>query len=112
LDERSTGNSAPYWADALTEVIFHDITRMPTAEDDPQQIHKKRHVGNDNVHVIWSNHKRDYSPTTITSQFNDAHIVVYPMSNGLFRIQIFKKAKVRRDNTTTRLLHILLLTLA
>jgi len=55
---------------------------------------QKRHVGNDNVHVVWSNHKRDYSPTTITSQFNDAHIVVYPLPNGLFRIQIFKKAKV------------------
>ena len=55
---------------------------------------QKRHVGNDNVHVVWSKHKRDYSPTTITSQFNDAHIVVYPLPNGLFRIQIFKKAKV------------------
>jgi Rap/ran-GAP len=40
------------------------------------------------VHIIWSEHERDYSPTTITSQFNDAHIVIYPLKNGLFRIQI------------------------
>ena len=27
----------------------------------------------------------------ISSQFNDAHIVVYPLRNGLFRVQIFSK---------------------
>ena len=68
---------------------------MPTKEDDRQQIHKKRHVGNDNVHIVWSEHKRDYDPATITSQFNDAHIVIYPLENGLNRIQVFKKDKLR-----------------
>ena len=43
------------------------------------------------VHIVWSEHSRDYRPGTITSQFNDAHIVIYPLPNGLFRIQIFRK---------------------
>jgi len=30
----------------------------------------------------------------VTSSFNFAHIVVYPLPNGLFRIQIFRKANV------------------
>jgi len=46
------------------------------------------------VQIIWSEHKRDYNPSTITSQFNDAHVIIYPLSNGLFRIQVYKKDKV------------------
>lgn len=92
LDKKlTTGTVGPYYSNATMETIFHDITLMPTNENDPQQIHKKRHVGNDIVHIIWSEHERDYSPTTITSQFNDAHIVIYPLKNGLFRIQSFRK---------------------
>jgi len=43
------------------------------------------------VHIVYSEHVRDYHPATITSHFNDAHIVVYPLTNGLFRIQVFRK---------------------
>jgi len=90
----TTGTTAPYFANSLNELIFHDITSMPTVQNDDQQIHKKRHVGNDVVHIVWSEHTRDYNPETITSQFNDAHIVIYPCSNGLFRIQVFRKETV------------------
>lgn len=87
----STGKTAPYWANNSMEVVFHVITRMPTKENDEQQIHKKRHVGNDIVHVVWSEHDRDYRPCTIISNFNFVHIVIYPLPNDLFRIQIFTK---------------------
>lgn len=56
-------------------------------------ISQKRHVGNDTVHIVWSEHGRNYSPNTITSQFNDAHVIIYPLHNGLYRIQIAKKDK-------------------
>ena len=95
LDRKSTtGYSAPYYCDALFEVIFHDITRMPTHCDDPQQIHKKRHVGNDIVHIVWSEHSRLYRPSTITSQFNDVHIIIYPLPNDLYRISIQQKDNI------------------
>jgi hypothetical protein len=87
--------TAPYYANAIMEVVFHEITSMPTNPTDPQQIHKKRHVGNDIVHIIYSEHSSDYDPTTITSQFNDAHVIVYPLPNGLYRIQIYRKENVR-----------------
>eukprot|EP01094_Clydonella_sp_ATCC50884_P008894 TRINITY_DN1843_c1_g1_i2.p1 TRINITY_DN1843_c1_g1~~TRINITY_DN1843_c1_g1_i2.p1 ORF type:complete len:1500 (-),score=588.09 TRINITY_DN1843_c1_g1_i2:141-4463(-) len=90
----TTGTTAPYYANAIMEVVFHEITSMPTNPSDPQQIHKKRHVGNDIVHIIYSEHSSDYDPTTITSQFNDAHIIVYPLPNGLYRIQIYRKENV------------------
>ncbi|KAJ6228155.1 rho gtpase-activating protein [Anaeramoeba flamelloides] len=90
------GATAPYYSDYQTEVIFHVITRMPNSKNNPKQINKKRHVGNDIVHIVWSeNDDQDYDPTTITSQFNFAHIVIYPLPNGLFRIQIFTKQNVK-----------------
>jgi len=67
---------------------------MPTSPGDPQQIHKKRQVGNDHVHVVWSENERDYHPSTISSDFNDTHIVIYPRNKDLLRIQIFSKDKV------------------
>jgi len=90
----SSGKVAPYFADANLEVIFHAPTLMPSKESDPQQIEKKKHVGNDFVNIVWSEHIRDYKPTTISSQFNDAHVVIYPLPNGLFRIQIHRKEKI------------------
>eukprot|EP01028_Stygiella_incarcerata_P005320 TRINITY_DN22551_c0_g1_i1.p1 TRINITY_DN22551_c0_g1~~TRINITY_DN22551_c0_g1_i1.p1 ORF type:complete len:1510 (-),score=387.32 TRINITY_DN22551_c0_g1_i1:105-4634(-) len=87
----TTGKTAPYFCTSLMEVIFHDITRMPTKEGDDQQIQKKRHVGNDVVNIVWSEHCHDFHRNTITSQFNDVLIVVYPVDSRLFRIQIMKK---------------------
>eukprot|EP01114_Cavostelium_apophysatum_P012785 TRINITY_DN2948_c0_g1_i1.p1 TRINITY_DN2948_c0_g1~~TRINITY_DN2948_c0_g1_i1.p1 ORF type:complete len:1028 (+),score=340.40 TRINITY_DN2948_c0_g1_i1:1417-4500(+) len=90
----STGKTAPYFATPSYEVMFHVPTLMPSNPQDEQQIDKKRHVGNDYTHIVWSEHKRDYKPTTISSNFNEAHIVVYPLPNGLFRVQIFRKERI------------------
>merc|ERR1719233_2002511 len=54
---------------------------------------KKRHVGNDYVSIIWSDHDMHYLPETIRSDFNFVHIVIYPLNSGLFRISIYKKEK-------------------
>ncbi|KAJ6248525.1 tuberin [Anaeramoeba flamelloides] len=90
------GRTCPYYTDSETEVVFHTITRMPNSETNVQQIHKKKHVGNDIVQIVWcENIEQDYDPTTITSKFNHAHIVIYPLPNGLFRIQIFMKESVK-----------------
>jgi len=90
----SAGKTAPYYSTASLELIFHVSTLMPSNKNDEKQIEKKKHIGNDFVHVVWSEHKRDYRPTTIVSNFNDFHIVIYPLPNGLFRIQINRKEKI------------------
>lgn len=90
----ANGKVTPYYTNPSNEVVFHAPALMPTVENDDQQIEKKKHVGNDFVHIVWSEHKRDYRPSTIQSQFNDAHLVVYPLPNGLFRIQTFQKEKI------------------
>eukprot|EP00299_Pterocystis_sp_00344_P012681 c6120_g1_i3.p1 GENE.c6120_g1_i3~~c6120_g1_i3.p1 ORF type:complete len:639 (+),score=133.24 c6120_g1_i3:151-1917(+) len=88
---QSTGTHAPYFADSLREALFHVTSQMPTDPNDPQQINKKRHVGNDQVQIVYSEHDRDYRPETISTQFNDAHIIVYPISGNRYRIQTYSK---------------------
>ena len=53
-----------------------------------------RHLGNDEVHIIWSEHYRDYRHGIVNTEFADVMIVIYPLENRLFRIQIIKKPQV------------------
>lgn len=75
----------------ISELVFHVITLMETIPTDPQQLEKKKYVGNDSVHLVWSENDREYKAGTIAGAFNFVHIIVYPMRNGLYRIQIQKK---------------------
>ncbi|XP_049319301.1 ral GTPase-activating protein subunit alpha-2 isoform X3 [Astyanax mexicanus] len=89
----STGTTAPYYATSTVEVIFHVSTRMPSDSDD--SITKKlRHLGNDEVQIVWSEHTRDYRRGIIPTDFGDVLIIIYPMKNHMFFIQIMKKPQV------------------
>ncbi len=90
----STGKFAPYYANATAEVLFHVPTMMPTSRQDPQQVHKKRHVGNDHVHIILTDDDYDYRTSTIISQFNDVHIVIRRNVHGLFSVRVHAKDNV------------------
>ncbi|ETO17561.1 hypothetical protein RFI_19759 [Reticulomyxa filosa] len=94
LDASSTGRFACYFATGTYEIIFHVATRMRVREGDTQYTERKRHVGNDHVNIVWTEHTRSYLPDTISTDFNTVNIVIYPLRNGLFRIQIHKKDKV------------------
>eukprot|EP00494_Astrolonche_serrata_P023422 UN23680 len=75
--------------------MYHVVTRMPNKPNDPQQIPKKRHIGNDHVKIIWSDHYRDYLHTTISSCFNFVNIIIYPhRTPGLYRIRIIKEKQI------------------
>ncbi|XP_029142262.1 ral GTPase-activating protein subunit alpha-2 [Protobothrops mucrosquamatus] len=89
----STGQTAPYYATSTIEVIFHVSTRMPFDSDD-SLTKKLRHLGNDEVHVIWSEHSRNYRRGIIPTDFGDVLIIIYPMRNRMFYIEIMKKQQV------------------
>jgi Ral GTPase-activating protein subunit alpha len=55
---------------------------------------QKRHVGNDIVHIVWNEHGRPYRPATITSQFNDVHIIIDPLPTNLYQVRIVAKEEV------------------
>ncbi|XP_050933986.1 ral GTPase-activating protein subunit alpha-2 isoform X6 [Lates calcarifer] len=89
----STGLTAPYYATSTVEAIFHVSTRMPSDSDDCLT-KKLRHLGNDEVHIVWSEHTRDYRRGIIPTDFGDVLIVIYPMKNHMYFIQIMKKPQV------------------
>ncbi|XP_029682890.1 ral GTPase-activating protein subunit alpha-1 isoform X5 [Takifugu rubripes] len=90
---RSTGQTAPYYATSTTEVIYHVSTRMPH-DQDHNLTKKLRHLGNDEVHIVWSEHCRDYRRGIIPTEFGDVLIVIYPMKNHMYSIHILKKPEV------------------
>ncbi|KAJ0062764.1 hypothetical protein NL108_004382, partial [Boleophthalmus pectinirostris] len=89
----STGLTAPYYATSTMEAIFHVSTRMPSDSDDCLT-KKLRHLGNDEVHIVWSEHSRDYRRGIIPTDFGDVLIIIYPMKNHVYFIQIIKKPQV------------------
>ncbi|XP_041928046.1 LOW QUALITY PROTEIN: ral GTPase-activating protein subunit alpha-1 [Alosa sapidissima] len=90
---RSTGLTMPYFATSTVEVMFHVSTRMPPDSDD-SLTKKLRHLGNDEVHIVWSEHSRDYRRGIIPTEFGDVLIIIYPMKNHMYSIQIIKKPEV------------------
>jgi hypothetical protein len=91
---KDVGEDLPYYSTPWLELALHEPVRMPNIDREESLVTKKRHVGNDLIHIIWSEHQLDYQTTTIVSQFNAAHIIIYPLRNGLFRIQIAQKKTV------------------
>ncbi|OAA64504.1 GTPase activating protein [Niveomyces insectorum RCEF 264] len=73
------------WRDRVTEMVFHVTTQMPTdTQRDPQCIHKKRHIGNDYVNIIFNDSGLPFRFDTFPSQFNYVNIVVTPESRASF----------------------------
>ncbi|KAG1463089.1 hypothetical protein G6F46_002102 [Rhizopus delemar] len=90
----TNGSRATYYCSSTLEMIFHDVTKMPTDPSDPKQLKKKRHIGNDHVHIVWNEHARDYRIDTIGGDFGNAQIIVKPLPDNLYYIQIYRDSKV------------------
>lgn len=89
----TTGPSSIYHADATNETMFHVSTLMKSSNDD-QNVYKKRHIGNDNVHVIFTEDCQLYDHEMIVSQFNHAHIILYPRSDRFTVMNSMRKDNV------------------
>eukprot|EP00088_Acartia_fossae_P069922 TRINITY_DN9231_c0_g1_i1.p1 TRINITY_DN9231_c0_g1~~TRINITY_DN9231_c0_g1_i1.p1 ORF type:complete len:900 (-),score=211.13 TRINITY_DN9231_c0_g1_i1:199-2598(-) len=90
---KTTGETAPYYANSFTEIMFHVSTRMNSVSEE-SMLQKTRHLGNDEIHIVWSEHWRDYRRGIIPTEFCDVLIVIYPLKNKLYRIQVIRKPEV------------------
>jgi len=86
MKQFATGKTSIYFADLMHEVMFHVAPLITTDDKDTKKIYKKRHVGNDHVTIVWCENPSDYDRYTIVSQFNQVHIIIYPLQTGLFRV--------------------------
>ena len=94
---KSTGDTTPYYATSFYEVIFHVSTRIPASIKDSDSIRRKlTHLGNDEVHIVWSEHHREYRRGIIPTEFCDVLIVIYPLNHypGFYRIFVSRKPEV------------------
>lgn len=71
-----TGDEAVYEVFKERELMFHVSTLLPFTESDPQQLQRKRHIGNDIVAIVFQEANTPFSPDMIASHFLHAFIVV------------------------------------
>ncbi|KAG5843975.1 hypothetical protein ANANG_G00156580 [Anguilla anguilla] len=56
--------------------MFHVSTKLPYTEGDPQQLQRKRHIGNDIVATVFQEEPTPFVPDMIASNFLHAYILV------------------------------------
>lgn len=87
-----TGDSAVYEVFKEREIMFHVSTMLPFTEGDPQQLQRKRHIGNDIVAIVFQEGNTPFSPDMIASHFLHAFIVVEPIEpntpNARYKVQV------------------------
>ncbi|XP_063983873.1 rap1 GTPase-activating protein 1-like isoform X2 [Diachasmimorpha longicaudata] len=87
-----TGDSAVYEVFRGREVLFHVASLLPYSSGDPQQLQRKRHIGNDIVAIIFQEEPTPFSPDMIASHFLHAFIVVQVIdpctSNTRYKVSI------------------------
>lgn len=76
IQNNHTGDEAIYEVFKEREIMFHVSTMLPYTENDPQQLQRKRHIGNDIVAIVFQETNTPFSPDMIASHFLHAFIVV------------------------------------
>lgn len=73
------GTSTIAWRDRVTEIVFLVPTIMPlNTDDEPEWLHKKAHVGNCFVNIIFNNSGLHWDFERLRSQLNYINIVITP----------------------------------
>ncbi|XP_028407633.1 GTPase-activating Rap/Ran-GAP domain-like protein 3 isoform X2 [Dendronephthya gigantea] len=100
LDAKSnmTGSTSVHTHYEGHEIMFHVSTLLPFS-DDPQQVERKRHIGNDIVNIVFqeceSHEKPTFTPYGIRSQFTHIYaLVTYSRSEDTYRITVFSEVSV------------------
>ncbi|KAL8581857.1 hypothetical protein ACOMHN_010231 [Nucella lapillus] len=75
-----TGSESVYTVFKNKEVMFHVSTLLPHSSGDPQQLQKKRHIGNDIVAVVFQEENTPFMPNVIASHFLHCYIVIQPVN--------------------------------
>lgn len=84
------GESAPYYADCLTEVVYHVAPLMPHSETNT---HKKRLISKDFVLIVWSE-DGSYDENTLDSHDNHLKIIIHPLASRLYHVRTLGDDKV------------------
>lgn len=93
-----TGEESIYEKFREKEIMFHVSTLLPYKENDPQQLERKRHIGNDMVAIVFQETNTPFAPDMIASHFLHAYIVVQPIEpctpNTRYRVSVTARSDV------------------
>jgi signal-induced proliferation-associated 1 like protein 1/signal-induced proliferation-associated 1 like protein 2 len=80
----TTGTHSHFTTFSGYDIMFHVSTMFPfSTEGGAQQVHKKRHLGNDIILVVFQDEgAEDYIPNCVRSQYIQVTIVVRKMKNS------------------------------
>ncbi|KAI9907773.1 hypothetical protein PsorP6_003847 [Peronosclerospora sorghi] len=96
----SDGKFGLVYKDSCTQIIFHVATMMVPENTRSESnlgadcfaaMKKKRHIGNDFVHVVFKECDKEYDLKTVSGQFNDVHIIIQPLNNHEYRSEVHAK---------------------
>eukprot|EP01091_Cochliopodium_minus_P011312 TRINITY_DN3170_c0_g2_i1.p1 TRINITY_DN3170_c0_g2~~TRINITY_DN3170_c0_g2_i1.p1 ORF type:complete len:810 (-),score=257.24 TRINITY_DN3170_c0_g2_i1:80-2509(-) len=87
VKDDATGKESIYTEFEGFEVMFHISTMLPFFKEDPQELERKRHLGNDVVLVVFKEGNVPFDPSIIHSQFNHVFIVVEKIKNNSNKTQ-------------------------
>ncbi|KAJ3423624.1 rap gtpase-activating protein [Anaeramoeba flamelloides] len=79
------------------EIMYHVSTLLKHSEKDPQQIVKKKHIGNDVVVIIFIDGDQKYDPESLKSKQNHILIAVKPIiinEETKYRVEVLTKTNV------------------
>jgi hypothetical protein len=104
VNENTTGTHSYAGAYNNFDIMYHVSTCLPFSEVNPQQVERKRHIGNDVVVIVFQDgptgsklsfdvtivlhvlilirHTGGFRPTTIQSKFNHVYIVVQVLKDS------------------------------
>ncbi|OQV22375.1 GTPase-activating Rap/Ran-GAP domain-like protein 3 [Hypsibius exemplaris] len=101
LDTKSdtTGTESIYTVYEGHEIMFHVSTLLPYSADNPQQVERKRHIGNDIVNIVFCDCENGelptFKPQMVKSQFTHVFAVVWRDHEAeSYRVQVFSEENV------------------
>lgn len=84
------GDVAYIYQGACDNCVYHVPHLIGREEADPR-FYRKRHVGNDAVHIVWTENSARYAhKCAIASSFNDVHVVVRA-SDEYGKVEVFSR---------------------
>ncbi|XP_069117229.1 rap1 GTPase-activating protein 1-like isoform X3 [Argopecten irradians] len=93
-----TGETSVYNQLQDKEIMFHVSTLLPYTEADPQQLQRKRHIGNDIVAIIFQEENTPFVPNIIASHFLHSYIVIQPVIDPETKHTRYKVCVTARDD--------------
>lgn len=74
--------------DEVAGTLQSSDTIASTSSTTASVMKKKRHIGNDFVHIIFKECDAEYDVHTFSGQFNAVHIIVQPLNGKEYRVQV------------------------